>query len=94
MNAATGALIFWFIAIGLTTGFISFYMFGERGVNLIPSLVVGTVGSAIVGLLGLLLNIGGVLAFAVIGAVGFLFITNSFRQKEKPVFIEAEETDG
>lgn len=88
MSATLGAQLFWFFAIGLTAGYTGYFVYKERDVGLLPSMALSTLGSLVTGNVALLLGLPGSAAYAVIGAVGFLFVANSFRQKEEPIFID------
>lgn len=90
MDAAVGTHLFWMLSIGLLIGYLSFLIFKRRGLRLRPSLVIGALGALIVGGAAMILGLAGVNAYAFIGAVGFLFVSNSFRQKKKPIFIDTE----
>lgn len=83
MSTSFGTLLFWFVAVGLITGLASYYAFRDQGISQVQSIGMGTLGSVVVGSLCLILNLSGALAFSFVGAVGFLFLTNAFRQDEE-----------
>ncbi len=74
-----------YLTIGLSLGWISRMITGNRGVEMYTSLIFGALGSlvglAIVETVGL----AGDAFFAVIGAIAILFTVNAFRQEE-PIF--------
>lgn len=53
MSATLGAQLFWVIAIGMTLGYIGFFVYEDRGVALIPSMALSTLGSIVTGVLAL-----------------------------------------
>lgn len=92
MDGSAGAQIFWMITLGLVIGFVGYYVFAKRGVELIPSILVAVSGSLVTGIASLILNLSMGLAYSVIGAMGFLFVVNVFRQKERQVFVDTDRT--
>lgn len=92
MEVSTGAQIFWMIALGLTIGFVSHYVYGKEGVALVPSIIVGLAGSLVTGISALIFNFSMALAYSIIGSLGFLFVVNTFRQKDRTVFIDTDHT--
>lgn len=90
MDGSTGAQIFWMVTLGLVVGALGHYIFGKRGVALIPSIIVAVSGSLVTGLASLILEYSMGLAYSVIGAMGFLFVVNTFRQEEREIFVSTE----
>lgn len=85
-----GTQLFWMITIGLVIGFAGYYLFGKRGVKLIPSILMSVLGAVVAGMAGYIFNFEATLAFAVIGAMAFLFITNAFLQKDKEAKVKRD----
>lgn len=83
MDIPVGTLVFWMLVIGLTVGYTGFLIFGERGIAMIPSIATGSAGALVSGVISILIQVFNPLVFAMLGAIGFLFIINSFRQKER-----------
>lgn len=90
METPLGVLLFWMITFGALIGYAGYFIYGREGVSLIPSTLMGTAGAVIVGLITYFLDFSLPLAYAMLGAVAFLFVTNVFRQKDKPVFKEKD----
>lgn len=82
MTPTVGTQVFWMIAIGLVIGFVGFYVFRRRGIKLMPSIVVGTAGAVIVGLIAVFLDLDVPMVYPILGAIGFLFVTNAFHKKD------------
>lgn len=78
-----GAHIFWMITIGLILGYVSYFVHRESdlAVNLIPSILIGLAGALIAGTTAFIFELILPEAYAIIGAIGFLFVVNAFRQK-------------
>lgn len=95
MEPSLGAQIFWMITIGLVLGFLSYYAHKRRdlAVKLVPSIFIGVFGSLVGGVLAYVFGLLLPVAYAFMGAVGFLFLVNSFRQK-KDWEDETDETSG
>jgi len=51
---------------------------GKRGMSLTGNLIGGVIGSLVIGIVAIHLNLFGALAYASIGAVAFLFLCNVF----------------
>ncbi|MEX0647396.1 MAG: hypothetical protein WEA56_13245 [Balneolaceae bacterium] len=82
INAVT---LYWLISIGLLIGYIMDLVMIKRGVGLIGNLAGGIVGSVIIGVSVISLNLYGPLVYAAIGSIAFLFLVNvfSFHQGER-----------
>ncbi|MDZ7681906.1 MAG: hypothetical protein U5J63_09410 [Fodinibius sp.] len=78
METLTATTVFWLIVLGSTTGWVVGYWVGHEGVNLIANLWWGTVGAVVVGIMGLYLQLSGVLLFALMGTLATLFLANVF----------------
>ncbi len=77
------------ITIGLFIGWLSYEVVGDRGVNLIYSLMFGVLG-AIIGLaIVQIFDLAGSAIYAAFGGMGIVFIVNVFRQEE-PIFENTE----
>jgi len=78
MEEINGVTIYWLISIGLLIGYIIDLIMGRRGMHLSGNLAGGVVGSVVIGLAALYLELFGALILASIGTVSFLFLVNIF----------------
>lgn len=78
MEVLDGATIFWLIAIGMVAGAITKVSIWKKGVELVPNLVMGVIGSVVVGSLGIVMQFPGSLVFGFLGSLAILFILNVF----------------
>lgn len=78
MEELNGTMIFWLIALGMVAGAITKVSIWKQGVELVPNLIAGVIGSVIVGSLAIAINLPGSLAFAFLGSLAILFILNVF----------------
>ncbi len=78
METFSATTIFWLIVLGTTTGWIVGYLIGREGTSQMKNLIWGVVGSVLTGLIGLILNLSGVLLFALMGTLAILFLANVF----------------
>lgn len=70
--------IYWLVSIGLFVGFIIDILMTKRSVGLIPNLIGGAIGSVIIGVVMITLNVFGPLVYAALGSIAFLFLLNVF----------------
>jgi uncharacterized membrane protein YeaQ/YmgE (transglycosylase-associated protein family) len=75
LNAVT---IYWLISIGLLVGYLTDLTMIKRGIGTIGNVVWGAVGSVIIGIVCIILNLFGPLVYAAIGSIAFLFLINVF----------------
>jgi len=75
LNAVT---IYWLISIGLFVGFVIDIVMIKRGIGMIGNILGGAIGSIIIGVSAILLNVFAPLILAAIGAIAFLFLINVF----------------
>ena len=78
METFSTTTIFWLFVLGATTGWIVSYLMGREGITLIRNLIWGTGGAVLIGLIGLWLELSGVLLFALMGTLATLFLANVF----------------
>ncbi|MEX2600898.1 MAG: hypothetical protein WD355_04580 [Balneolaceae bacterium] len=78
MEVLNGVTIYWLISIGLLVGFILDLFLGKRGMKMVGNLFFGVVGTVVIGVSAILLQLYGALLFAAVGAVAFLFLVNVF----------------
>jgi len=78
MEELNGVTIYWLISIGLLVGFIIDLLMFKKGIGMIGNVVWGAVGSVIVGVSMIMLNVFAPLIYATLGAVAFLFLINVF----------------
>ena len=78
MEELNGATIYWLISIGLLVGFITDLIMIKRGIGMIGNIVGGAIGSVLIGIVSIALNLFAPLVYAAIGAIAFLFLINVF----------------
>lgn len=78
MDVLDGTTIFWLIAIGMVAGAITKLLIWNKGVELVPNLIAGVIGSVVVGIISVSLEFPASLAFAFVGSIAILFILNVF----------------
>lgn len=78
MEELNGVTIYWLISIGLLVGFIIDILMIKRGIGLIGNVVWGAIGSVIIGVAVIWLNLYAPLLYAAIGSIAFLFLVNVF----------------
>ena len=85
MEELNGVTIYWLISIGLLVGFIIDLVMMKRGISLVGNVLWGAVGSVIIGVTMIALNVFAPLIYAAIGSIAFLFLINvfSFDQEHK-----------
>ncbi len=89
MEELNGVTIYWLISIGLIIGYLIDLILGKKGVSLAVNLVGGLAGSVIIGIIAILFQLYGALAYATIGSIALLFLVNVFNMEP-----EYEETAG
>ncbi len=80
-------MILAYLLIGAFIGWISNFFSGERGIKLIPSILIGAGSALFGGLLVQLFDLSGSGFIALIASIAVLFTVNTFRKK-KPIFAE------
>lgn len=85
MEELNGVTIYWLISIGLLVGFVIDLVMMKRGISLIGNVFWGAVGSVIIGVSMVTLNVFAPLTYAALGSIAFLFLINvfSFDQEHK-----------
>ncbi len=85
MEELSAVTIYWLISIGLLVGFVIDLIMMKRGISLIGNVFWGAVGSVIIGVIMIVLNVFGPLIYAAVGSIAFLFLINvfSFDQEHK-----------
>ncbi len=78
MEELNGTMIFWLIALGMVAGAITKVSIWKQGVELIPNLIAGIIGTLVVGSIAIAINLPGSLVFAFLGSLAVLFILNVF----------------
>lgn len=79
--------IYWYLSVGLTVGLVFFLIFGKHGTSLVKSLILGGAGALALGFVPQIFSLGDNLIFAMVGAIGTLFIVNAFRSHSKLLHI-------
>ncbi len=82
MEELNGVTIYWLISIGLLVGLFVELFLMKRSIGLIRNAIWGAVGSVIIGIAMILLNMFGPLIYAALGSVAFLFLINVFSFEE------------
>ncbi len=93
MEGSVGAQLFWMVALGLSVGYASYYIYGKEGIDFVPSILVGLAGSLVVGITALILKVSMALSGSLIGSLAFIFVVNVFRQKTRPVFADTSNME-
>lgn len=83
MIPSLGVQLFWMIAIGLTVGFASYFIFMKYSIRLGVSITLGTLGAVLMGVIAYYFAFGLPLMYSILGAVTFLFIANVFLSQEE-----------
>ncbi len=78
MEELNGITIYWLISIGLLVGYIIDIVMIKEGIGMIGNIISGTVGSVIIGVAAIMLNLFAPLVYAAIGSIAFLFLINVF----------------
>ncbi len=78
MEELNGVTIYWLISIGLLVGFIIDLVMIKEGIGMIGNIIGGAVGSVIIGVSAILLNLFAPLIYAAVGSIAFLFLINVF----------------
>ncbi|MGD8426755.1 MAG: hypothetical protein PVH63_03940 [Balneolaceae bacterium] len=81
MTPSLGTQIFWMISIGMVIGYIGFFVY-RKGIDMIPSVIMSTIGSVASGLIAIYFAFGVPLGFAWLGGIIVLFLTNVFQQDD------------
>lgn len=83
MNEVSATAIYWFISMGLVIGLTVGTLMGKEGTSLTVNLVWGVAGAIVTGIIGILLNFGDGLLFAMAGTLSISFLVNAFHQHHK-----------
>jgi uncharacterized membrane protein YeaQ/YmgE (transglycosylase-associated protein family) len=79
MEAFTLTTFYWFASIGLLVGLILNLFFSEDEKTFFLNIAGGLVGSVLSGWATIYFDLGANLGFAFVGAIGWLFIQNVFK---------------
>lgn len=80
MVTLSATAIFWFIATGLTVGYVFAYFIKREGRSLYANLAWGTAGAVVMGIIAIGFGFGDGLLFSFVGSLAVLFISNAFHQ--------------
>lgn len=85
MEELSAVTIYWLVSIGLLVGFVIDLIMMKRGISLVWNVLWGAIGSVIIGVVMIVLNVFGPLIYAAVGSIAFLFLINvfSFDQENK-----------
>lgn len=79
MTELDGATIFWLISLGMVVGALLKLFLGEdRGLGMITNIVGGILGSLIVGITTIAMNVPGSLLLGLMSTMAILFLANVF----------------
>ncbi len=78
METLSATTIFWLLILGITTGWVLGYLVGHEGISLRGNIVWGSVSAVLIGVLGLYLELSGVLLYSFMGTLAMLFLVNVF----------------
>lgn len=79
-------MIFGYLGLGAFVGFLSHLVLQERGIKMVPSIVVAMGGGLVGGLISASFNLVGSGFYALISSFIILFTFNVFRTKKESVF--------
>lgn len=78
METLSATTIFWFLVLGITTGWLTGYLVGDEGITTKSNIVWGGAGAVLIGAVALTLDLSGVLIYSFMGTLAILFIANVF----------------
>ncbi len=78
MEELNGATIYWLISIGLFVGLVIDLIMIKRGIGMFGNIIWGAIGSVIIGVTGITLELYAPLVYAALGTIALLFIVNVF----------------
>lgn len=78
MEELNSVTIYWLISIGLLVGFVIDILMIKRGIGMIGNIIGGAIGSVIIGVIAIYLNLFAPLIYAFLGSISFLFLINVF----------------
>jgi uncharacterized membrane protein YeaQ/YmgE (transglycosylase-associated protein family) len=82
MEELNGVTIYWLLSIGLFVGLCVDLLLMNRSIGLIRNAIWGAIGSVIIGVIMIILNMFAPLMYAALGAVALLFLINVFSFEE------------
>lgn len=83
MEEINGATIFWLLSLGMVAGsLIKLFLGNERGLGIIPNIVGGMLGTLIVGILSIQIQVPGSLLLGFMAALAILFLSNAFYMED------------
>ena len=78
--------IFSLLVIGSIVGLLSNLILKERGVKMLPSVLIGSLAALIGSIVPLMFGLKGVGFYGIFASLAVLFTVNVFRTKERPIF--------
>ena len=78
MEMLTITTIIWLSVLGATTGWVLGNIIGHEGITVRANIIWGTLGAVLIGVLGLWMQLSGILLFAFAGTLATLFLANVF----------------
>ncbi len=92
MHELDGATIFWLITLGMLTGSILKLFLGEkRGLGMMTNIIGGVLGSLVVGIIAIKIQMPGSMLLGLMGTMAILFLANVFFMAEDEHPHEAEK---
>lgn len=87
MAPSLGTQIFWMISVGMLIGYVGFFVY-RKGLELIPSILIATLGAVVSGLFAIYFGFNVPLGFSWLGGITVLFVTNVFLQGDEGGHLE------
>lgn len=78
--------IFALLVIGAIVGFVSYMIFKERGMKMLPSVLTGSTAALVGAIVPLLFGLKGVGFYGIFASLAVIFTINVFREKRTPAF--------
>jgi hypothetical protein len=88
MELLSLTLVYWFVSIGLITGFVLGLIIGREGVSLGANIFFGVLGALIMGFIGIWVGLGDGVWFSFVALIPFLFLINVFHQHHQEDIID------
>ncbi len=80
MIVLSATAIFWFITLGLLLGSFVGIIIKKEWVSMAANIIWGIIASVLTGSIGIILELGDGLLFALAGTLAVLFLVNAFHQ--------------
>ena len=88
-----GTSIFWLLALGLVVGGLMKLLLGnDRGLGIMMNIIGGVLGTLVVGMVTIALDVPGSLLLGLMGAMAILFLANIFYMEDEEHVHDVEQT--